>query len=51
MRINQILVVKETREGEFRVALTPQAIRLLVSKHYRLLVESGASLITMLHVV
>ncbi|OJW47795.1 MAG: hypothetical protein BGO67_09110 [Alphaproteobacteria bacterium 41-28] len=42
MNIKQILVLKETREGEFRVALTPETIPLLSSRQYRLLVESGA---------
>ncbi len=34
--------MKETRAGETRVAVTPQAVSLLRSPHYRLLVESGA---------
>ncbi|MCX7337966.1 MAG: hypothetical protein NTX76_01605 [Alphaproteobacteria bacterium] len=42
--IKQILVVKETREGEARVALTPAVIPLLRSRHYRLLVETDAGL-------
>lgn len=40
MKVKQILVVKETSEGERRVALTPKAVALLVSKHYGILVES-----------
>lgn len=40
----QILVVKETREGEGRVALTPQAVSLLVKKQYRVLIEKDAGL-------
>lgn len=43
-RFKQILVVKETRDNEGRVALTPQAVAILVSKHYRVLVESDAGL-------
>jgi NAD/NADP transhydrogenase alpha subunit len=44
MKIKQILVVKETNEGEGRVALTPETVALLASKHYRILVESEAGL-------
>jgi H+-translocating NAD(P) transhydrogenase subunit alpha len=44
MMIKQIVVVKETREGEFRVALTPREVTLLVSKNHRVLVESQAGL-------
>jgi len=42
MKIKQILVLKETREGETRVGLTPEAIRSLSSRQYRLLVEKDA---------
>ena len=44
MMINQVLVVKETREGETRVALTPSTITSLHSRQYRVLVETGAGL-------
>lgn len=44
MRFRQILAVKETREGEGRVALTPKATALLVSKNYRVLIETDAGL-------
>lgn len=44
MKIKQILVVKETSEGEGRVALTPKAVTLLISKHYHILVEHQAGL-------
>ena len=42
--IKQVLVVKETREGESRVALTPETISSLSSRQYRVLVETGAGL-------
>ncbi len=42
MHIKQILVVKETSDNERRVALTPEAVALLVSKGYRILIESAA---------
>ncbi len=44
MIIKQVLVVKETREGESRVALTPETISLLSSRQYRVLVETDAGL-------
>ena len=44
MRFKQILVVKETRQDEKRVALTPQAVAVLVSKGYRVLVEINAGI-------
>lgn len=44
MNIKNILVVKETREGEFRVALTPKAVASLVAKNYNVLIESQAGL-------
>lgn len=40
----QILVVKETRQDEKRVALTPQTVAQLTSKGYRILVEKAAGL-------
>ncbi|WP_226905661.1 hypothetical protein [Legionella antarctica] len=40
----QILVVKETHEGESRVALTPTTVAVLVKKHYQVLVETDAGL-------
>jgi alanine dehydrogenase len=42
MHFDQILVIKETRQHEKRVALTPQSVVLLVSKGYRVLVEENA---------
>ncbi len=45
MKVKQLLVVKETREGESRVALTPETITLLAPRSYRILVESGAGLL------
>ena len=42
MMIKQVLVLKETRAGEARVALTPAAIALLSGRAYPLLVEAGA---------
>lgn len=42
MKISQIIVLKETREKESRVALTPKEVGLLVSKNYCLIVESQA---------
>ena len=44
MNIKQILVVKETREGELRVALTPETILSLSSRQYQVLVETDAGL-------
>jgi NAD/NADP transhydrogenase alpha subunit len=44
-RIKQVLVVKETREGEGRVALTPSAIASLPpERKYQIWIESGAGL-------
>ena len=45
MKIDQIIVIKETREGEARVALTPSAVAALVTKNYRVLVESEAGIL------
>ena len=45
MKIAQIVVAKETREGEGRVALTPSAVAALVAKNYTIVVESGAGLL------
>ncbi len=42
MHFKQILVVKETRENEGRVALTPQAVTILAGLGYRVLVEADA---------
>ena len=42
--IKQVLVVKETRAGESRVALTPETIPLLAFRQYRILIETGAGL-------
>lgn len=44
MQIKQVLVVKETREKETRVALTPDTLSSLSSRGYRLLIEEGAGL-------
>ena len=44
MHFTQILVVKETRNEEKRVALTPQIVSILVDKGYRVLVETDAGL-------
>jgi NAD/NADP transhydrogenase alpha subunit len=42
MHFDHILVIKETRQHEKRVALTPKAVALLVTKGYRVLVEENA---------
>ena len=42
MIIKHILVLKETRKDESRVALTPKVVSSLVSKHYKIRVESRA---------
>lgn len=42
MYFKQILVVKETRENEKRVALTPEVVGQLTQKGYRVFVEEGA---------
>lgn len=42
MQIEHIVVIKETREGEGRVALTPSAAGSLVSQGYHILVEDEA---------
>ncbi|KTD38580.1 NAD(P) transhydrogenase subunit alpha [Legionella nautarum] len=44
MQFKQILVTKETRENEKRVALTPQAVAQLTQHGYRILVEEDAGL-------
>jgi H+-translocating NAD(P) transhydrogenase subunit alpha len=44
MYFKQILVVKETRENEKRVALTPKMVARLTQKGYRILVEESAGL-------
>ena len=43
--VEQIIVVKETREGEGRVALTPDAIADLKQRFPRILIESNAGLL------
>jgi NAD(P) transhydrogenase subunit alpha len=43
-KINHLLILKETRAGESRVALTPQLVEQLRSPHYRILIESGAGI-------
>lgn len=42
MKIDQIIVLKESRSHEGRVALTPHAVSLLSTKHIPILIESGA---------
>ena len=44
MSFKQILVVKETRANEGRVALTPQTVAILAKKNYRILVETDAGI-------
>jgi len=45
MFISQIVVVKETRSGEGRVTLTPEAVAKFIAKHkVRVLIESNAGL-------
>ncbi len=44
MLVKQIIVVKETRDGEGRVALTPNAVASLVEKNYSIMIESEAGL-------
>lgn len=44
MKVDQIIVAKETREGEARVALTPTSVSSLISKHYRVMIESEAGI-------
>lgn len=41
-KIKQIIVLRETREREGRVALTPSKVQLLAAKNYIILVESNA---------
>ena len=45
MKINQFIVLKESRVGEGRVALTPNAVSLLVKKRFPISVESGAGIL------
>lgn len=42
MKINQIIVFKESRSNEGRVALTPLAVSSLAKKHLPIMIESGA---------
>jgi NAD(P) transhydrogenase subunit alpha len=42
MHFKQILVVKETRENEERVALVPQSVAILVKQGFQVLVEKDA---------
>lgn len=44
MHFTQILIVKETRQNEKRVALTPPVVAHLTQKGYRVLVEKDAGL-------
>ena len=45
MKIDQIIVLKETRAGEARVALTPTAVSSLAAKQYRVMIESEAGIL------
>lgn len=45
MNINQIIVLKETRNGEGRVALTPNTATSLVKKNLPIMVESQAGIL------
>ena len=42
MKINKIIVLKETRAGEARVAFTPETTAYFVNKKYSILVEKNA---------
>lgn len=42
--IKQIIVVKETRPGEKRVALTPTAANIIINKGYSVLIEEDAGI-------
>lgn len=42
MNIDQVIVLKETREGEGRVALTPNTVASLTSKNFKVMIEHGA---------
>lgn len=44
MQFDQIIVVKETRDDERRVALTPRIVAQLISNGYKVLVENDAGL-------
>lgn len=44
MHFQQVLVVKETRENEGRVALTPRAVAVLARQGYRVLIEADAGM-------
>lgn len=46
MKIEHIFVFKESREGESRVALTPQAVTQLKEKNIPIMVESNAGLLS-----
>lgn len=45
MKIDQIIVVKETRESEARVALTPTTVALLVAKNFNVMIENEAGIL------
>jgi NAD/NADP transhydrogenase alpha subunit len=45
MKVDQIIVIKETRDNEARVALTPSAAASLVAKHYSIMIESEAGIL------
>lgn len=45
MKIKHIFIMKETREGEGRVALTPTAVASLVAKNYEVCVETYAGML------
>jgi NAD(P) transhydrogenase subunit alpha len=45
MKIDQIIVVKETREGEGRVALTPKTVKPFLEKGFQVFVENEAGVL------
>lgn len=45
MQVNQLIVLKETRKNEGRVALTPDAVSSLVKKNLEIMVESDAGIL------
>lgn len=45
MKRSLIIVLKETRDGEARVALTPSAVASLIEKKYLIMIENGAGIL------
>lgn len=45
MKVNNIIILKETRKNEGRVSLTPDAVAPLVKRHLNIIVESGAGIL------